>query len=98
MNVELEIPERGVAAMQDDAGFTIFLENADGPPSACILYFQVDDVDERHRELVARGVRFVHAPRKEFWGYGTELADPDGNRARLWDERSMQASESGPET
>ncbi len=94
MKVEFEVAERGVAAMQDDAGFTIFLETSAAPPSACVLYFQVDAVDARHRELTTRGVRFIHAPRKEFWGYGAELEDPDGCRVRLWDEESMKASDS----
>lgn len=65
MKVEFELPERGVAAMQDDTGFTLFVEESD--------------------------------QRKELWGYGAELADPDGNLARLWDEQSMRASESAPE-
>jgi hypothetical protein len=39
----------------------------------------------------ARGVEFAHGPRKAYWGYGLELADPDGYLIRLWDERSMTA-------
>jgi hypothetical protein len=30
------------------------------------------------------------APRKSNWGYGAELADPDGYFVRLWDERTMK--------
>src|SRR5215470_1971803 len=93
MKLEFEVAERGVAAMQDDAGFTIFLENSAGPRSACVLYFQVDDVDARHRALAGRGVGFIHPPQKQFWGYGAELEDPDGSRVRLWDERSMKAAD-----
>jgi predicted enzyme related to lactoylglutathione lyase len=91
LKVEFEIPERGVVAMQDDAGFTLFLEQAEGPPASCILYFQVDDVDSIHRDLTARGAQIVHGPRTEPWGYGIEIQDPDGYRLRLWDERSMRA-------
>jgi hypothetical protein len=35
-------------------------------------------------------VAFTHDPRKTFWGYGTELQDPDGYLVRLWDARSMK--------
>ena len=38
----------------------------------------------------ARGVEFAHGPIKSYWGYGAELADPDGYLIRLWDERSMK--------
>ena len=54
------------------------------------LWFQVDDVDATHAEWSARGVRFNHGPQKNFWGYGPELADPDGYLVRLWDEKSMK--------
>ena len=37
-----------------------------------------------------RGVEFAHGPRRSYWGYGAELADPDGYLVRLWDERSMK--------
>ena len=32
----------------------------------------------------------AHGPQKNFWGYGPELADPDGYIVRLWDERTMR--------
>jgi hypothetical protein len=38
----------------------------------------------------ARGVAFAHSPRKSYWGYGAELADPDAYPVRPWDERSMK--------
>ena len=33
---------------------------------------------------------FAHGPEKNFWGYGAELADPDGYLVRLWDEHTMR--------
>ena len=90
--VEFEVPERHTVALQDDSGLTLFLmkdpERARHP--SCGLTFQVADVEAKHRELVAAGVQFVHAPRKLFWGYGAELTDPDGYLIYLWDERSMR--------
>ncbi len=88
--VEFEVQERKTVALQDSDGFTIFLREAtDARPNDCALWFQVNDVDGTYREWSARGVIFVHAPQKTFWGYGSELADPDGHLIRLWDKRSM---------
>jgi len=89
---EFEVPGRA-AALQDDAGFTLFVEQAapaGGIEPSCVLYFQVEDVETRHRQLVRERVDFVHGPAKQFWGYGAELRDLDGYRLRLWDERTME--------
>ena len=76
-------------ALQDDAGVP---DRAGAQPRAraCVLYFQVDDVEATHRAFEARGVPFVHSPQTTFWGYGAELTDPDGNTVRLWDARTMR--------
>ena len=87
-----EDPENCTAAVKDEEGFTLLLSQTDGgklPPS-CTLTVQVDDVEDRYRELVGAGVRFVHPPEKMFWGYGAELRDPDGYALRLWDQKSMR--------
>jgi len=92
MTVEFEMAERGTVALQDTADFTIFLQQAE-PGEAlggCAMWFQVDDVDAAFASWSARGVRFAHEPRKNFWGYGAELTDPDGRPIRLWDEHSMK--------
>jgi catechol 2,3-dioxygenase-like lactoylglutathione lyase family enzyme len=93
LTVEFEVPDRRTAAMRDEFDFTIFLVQADAPPAGgrIALWFQVADVDVRYRELAGRGVAFNHPPAKMFWGYGAELADPDGHVIRLWDETSMKA-------
>lgn len=91
--VEFELPERGVAAMRDEADLTVFLTQVADvtiPPSFSMT-IQVADVDAKHAELSAAGVAFEHPPRKVFWGYGAELLDPDGYRLRLWDPTSMKA-------
>lgn len=92
LKVEFEVAERRLVALQDSEGFAIFLqETADAiQPGGCALWFQVTDVEATYAESSARGVAFTHGPRKSYWGYGAELADPDGYRIRLWDERSMQ--------
>ena len=92
LRIELEICARKTVALQDDAGFTLFLvESAvHNPAPSCTLMFQVDDVETKCRELSARGVKFTKTPQKLFWGYGAELLDPDGYLLYLWDERSMR--------
>ena len=47
-------------------------------------------MDATFAALAGRGVTFSHPPRKTYWGYGAELADPDGYLIRLWDENSMK--------
>jgi hypothetical protein len=47
-----------------------------------VLYVQLDDVEQTHRELTASGLAFR--------GYGAELTDPDGNSVRLWEARTMR--------
>ena len=92
LEVEFEVPERQTVALQDTEGFTIFLQQAGSPvaPNRCALWFQVASVDSTFAEWSARGVEFAHGPRKSYWGYGAELADPDGYLTRLWDEQSME--------
>jgi predicted enzyme related to lactoylglutathione lyase len=43
------------------------------------LSFACDDVEKTHAELVAKGVEFVQAPKKESWGTSAIFKDPDGN-------------------
>jgi catechol 2,3-dioxygenase-like lactoylglutathione lyase family enzyme len=91
LKVEFEVPDRRTVALNDGEGFAIFLqEKPDVVPNGIALWFQVDDVDASFAEWSARGVTFAHGPRKNFWGYGAELADPDGYLVRLWDERTMR--------
>jgi uncharacterized glyoxalase superfamily protein PhnB len=89
--VEFENAAAGVVAIQDDNSFTIFLQTSKQTLAGakCALTLQVKHVDQTHQELVGKGIAFVHPPQKVFWGYGTELADPDGYPVRLWDEVSM---------
>lgn len=89
---EFELPERRVAAVQDDADFTLILFEGPvaGATVAVTFAYEVDDVHAWHRRLVDRGVPFVYGPQRNNWGYGAELLDPDGYRVQLWDEKSMR--------
>ncbi len=90
--VEFEVAARKTSAIQDDAGFTIFLyeQPAQLSGAKCSLTLQVEDVDSKYKELQSKGVAFVNPPGKYFWGYGAELRDPDGYQILLWDEVSMK--------
>jgi catechol 2,3-dioxygenase-like lactoylglutathione lyase family enzyme len=91
LKVEFEVPDRRTVALQDGEGFAIFLQEKPGVAANGIaLWFQVDDVERTFSDWKDRGIVFTHGPQKSFWGYGAELADPDGYLVRLWDERSMK--------
>jgi catechol 2,3-dioxygenase-like lactoylglutathione lyase family enzyme len=91
LKVEFEVPDTRTVALNDGEGFAIFLqEKPKAASNGVALWFQVDDVDATHADWTGRGVRFTHGPQKTFWGYGPELADPDGYLIRLWDAKSMK--------
>ena len=95
--VEFEIAAARTVAIQDDNGFTIFLQETKEllANEKCALTMQVKDVEQTHRALSEKGVEFTHPPQRLFWGYGAELVDPDGYVVRLWDEISMREKGSG---
>ncbi|MGH7947918.1 MAG: VOC family protein [Candidatus Binataceae bacterium] len=102
LKVEFDAPTGGsaglgVAALQDDSGLTMFLEQVSNPiPNCqCVHTFQVDDIERLHRELSALGVKFLRAPQKLYWGFGAELADLDGHLIYLWDAESMREKGGG---
>jgi lactoylglutathione lyase len=47
------------------------------------LTLDVTNIDEVHRDLVARGVRFVQEPDKQPWGTFATIEDSEGNRILL---------------
>ena len=92
LKVEFEVPEIKFAALEDDSGFGFLLQEGQisGDPAANIaIYFEADDVDELHHRLEQLGVAFDHAPRKNVWGYGPQLKDPNGYLLRVFDHRSV---------
>jgi catechol 2,3-dioxygenase-like lactoylglutathione lyase family enzyme len=96
--VEFEVADggswgRGVCAIQDDAGLTVFLDQTDEKilSGQANYTLQVDSVDELFERLSRLGVEFILSPAKHFFGYGAVLADPDGHRLQVWDEVSMAA-------
>jgi len=52
----------------------------DHTPSSAVIYFEVEDVDRRYRELVAAGIAFDSEPTDEIWNWReARLRDPAGN-------------------
>jgi predicted enzyme related to lactoylglutathione lyase len=92
LKIEFEVPERRTAALQDESGFTIFVQQSDQADRSAgvALYFSVVDVESSYRKLSTAGIEFAHPPQKTFWGYGAELHDPDGYTIRLWDQETMK--------
>ena len=65
-------------------------------PNQCALWFQVADVDTTFKDWSARGVEFAHGPRKSYWGYGAEFAEPrrilDSPLGRAFDEGAVSGA------
>jgi predicted SnoaL-like aldol condensation-catalyzing enzyme/predicted enzyme related to lactoylglutathione lyase len=68
-------------------GATLSLHHAPSPPTGpgAVVYFECDDLDERHRALVQAGIAFESAPADQPWLWReAHLRDPDGNRLCLF--------------
>jgi catechol 2,3-dioxygenase-like lactoylglutathione lyase family enzyme len=92
LGFKVEFERGGIAAIQDSAGFTIFLRKAGKRLAGdkITLTIQLKSVDRTHAKLSKNGVKFVNAPQRLFWGYGAELEDPDGYMLNLWDQVTMR--------
>ena len=92
LDFKIEFENAAITAIQDSAGFTIFLAKAAKSLAGekVTLTIQVKSVDRKHKELATKGVKFVNPPQNLFWGYGAELRDPDGYMINLWDQLSMR--------
>lgn len=50
-------------------------------PGGTVIYFEVEDVDRRYRELTEAGIAFDSLPADETWLWReARLSDPAGNR------------------
>ena len=88
----LERERDDAVGIKDQSGLTIFLVKATDPLAGqkITLTIQVADVGSKHQELAMAGVDFVSAPKRQFWGYGAEVVDPDGYMNHLWDAVTME--------
>jgi predicted enzyme related to lactoylglutathione lyase len=92
LKVEFEVSEIKFAALEDDSGFGLLLQEGDisGDPAANLtLYFQADNVDDFYHRLQQSGAQFDHPPQQNVWGYGPQLKDPNGYVLRIFDQRSV---------
>jgi catechol 2,3-dioxygenase-like lactoylglutathione lyase family enzyme len=92
LKVEFELPDIKFAALEDDSGFGFLLQEGEirvDPAANITIYFEADDVDELHDRLERVGIHFDHPPRKNVWGYGPQVRDPNGYVLRIFDHRSV---------
>jgi catechol 2,3-dioxygenase-like lactoylglutathione lyase family enzyme len=92
LGFKVEFERGGITAIQDSAGFTIFLRKASKRlvGDKVTLTIQLKSVDRTYAKLSKSGVTFVNSPQRLFWGYGAELPDPDGYMLNLWDQVTMR--------
>jgi catechol 2,3-dioxygenase-like lactoylglutathione lyase family enzyme len=92
LGFKLEREREQAVGIKDESGLTIFLQQTTAALAGqkITLTIQVDNVETRYQELVSRGVTFVSPPKRQFWGYGAEVLDPDGYVNHLWDEVTMR--------
>ena len=92
LRFKLEHEREGAVGIKDESGLTIFLLTTSTSLAGqkITLTIQVDNVESKHQELASLGVKFVSPPKRQFWGYGAELLDPDGYMNHLWDEVTMR--------
>ena len=92
LGFKLERELEQAVGIKDQSGLTIFLVKT--PESLAgqkiTLTIQVDNVESKYQELASLGVKFVSSPKRQVWGYGAEVLDPDGYMNHLWDEVTMQ--------
>ena len=98
LGFKLEFEREGVTAVKDTADLTIFLQKSAGSSAGekITLTIQVDNVDAKYQQLSNNGVEFASAPKRQFWGYGAEVLDPDGYINHLWDETTMREMTKAP--
>jgi catechol 2,3-dioxygenase-like lactoylglutathione lyase family enzyme len=91
LGFKLEREHEEAIGIKDESGLTIFLLKAATSLAGqkVTLTIQVGNVETKHQELASLGVKFVSPPKRQFWGYGAEVLDPDGYMNHLWDEVTM---------
>lgn len=63
-----------------DSSFSVHLAPELLPWSGTVVYFEVQSLDEKVRELQDRGISFTQEPRDESWLWReARLLDPSGN-------------------
>jgi len=98
LGFELAFEREDVTAVKDSADLTIFLQKSAGSSAGqkITLTIQIEDVDAKYQQLSSNGVDFASAPKRQFWGYGAEVLDPDGYINHLWDEVTMREMTKAP--
>jgi hydroxymethylpyrimidine/phosphomethylpyrimidine kinase len=75
------------ARFETSGGSTFSIHASDSPVSCgdTVIYFEVDDVDRKFRELKSRGLQFEADPKDQDWLWREAyLLDPSGNRLCIY--------------
>ena len=75
------------ARFETSTGTTLSLHQVDStnPPSQTVIYFEVEDVDQRVKDLQAAGLEFEQQPADQRWLWREAyLRDPAGNRVCIY--------------
>jgi catechol 2,3-dioxygenase-like lactoylglutathione lyase family enzyme len=68
-----------------DATFSVHAADELAPGAGPLVYFELEDLDARVRELEAQGIRFDAQPQDQTWLWREAyLRDPAGNRLCLY--------------
>ena len=78
LDFKVEFENPGITAIQDSAGFTIFLaKTTKGLAGEKVtLTIQVKSVDRKHKKLTSMGIKFVNPPQNLFWATAPNYAIP----------------------
>ncbi len=88
IGLRLIVSERGeYARFELPSGSSTFSFHVSDQPleSNTILYFEVDDVDQRYEELLGAGIIFDNPPTDQSWKWReARFSDPAGNKLCLF--------------
>lgn len=88
IGLRLIVSERGeYARFELPSGSTTLSLHLSDRPSVCgtVIYFEVDNVDQKYAELISLGVGFDTKPQDQKWLWReARLADPAGNKLCLY--------------
>lgn len=87
---------KGMTAMQvgEEEPAVILKSLQTFPDAKPTIWFVVDDLEQRYRELTARGVCFLSKPFAITTGKAVEFEDPDGNRLGFTEYTKIAGEES----
>jgi uncharacterized glyoxalase superfamily protein PhnB len=79
----LKLGNNNIALLGPSVVKGLIEKNITTPGQSALIAVEVDDLDEAYKELKAKGVNFIKAPKLQSWGqYTAYFIDPDGH---IWE-------------